>query len=65
MSIRWLLEAFKSLQTKGTNLMIVPVSVSYDRIHEHDDLATEMINGKKTDYTTFLSSKKIWFTRHN
>jgi glycerol-3-phosphate O-acyltransferase len=65
MSIRWLLEAFKSLQANGTNVTIVPVSVSYDRIYEHDNLATEMINGIKTDYTFITSSKQVWTTRHN
>jgi len=35
--------------------MIVPVMVSYDRIYEADNLATEMINGQKTDYNLLTS----------
>ena len=51
MSIKWILEAFASLQqTTGRNLMIVPVMVSYDRILEGLNMATEMIQGEKTDY---------------
>ena len=65
MSIRWILEAFTSLQAEGRNLMIVPVMISYDRIYESLNLATEMINGKKNDYNFFTSSKMIWSTEHN
>ena len=62
MSIRWLLEAYTGLQAEGRNLMIVPVMISYDRIYEHDTLATEMINGEKIDYTVFTSGRETWTT---
>lgn len=35
--------------------MIVPVMISYDRIYESINLATEMINGQKRDYTLYTS----------
>ena len=38
--------------------MIVPVMISYDRIYESKNLATEMINGQKTDYTLYTSFKR-------
>jgi len=39
--------------------------VSYDRIYEADNLASEMIKGQKTDYTFFTSIKSIRNTEHN
>ena len=36
--------------------------ISYDRIYEHDNLATEMINGEKIDYTVFTSGRETWTT---
>ena len=57
MAIRWLLEAFSSLQHEGRNLKIVPVNVSYDRIYECHNLATEMINGHRNYYTMFSTFK--------
>ena len=35
--------------------MIVPVMMSYDRIYESINLATEMISGEKRDYTLYKS----------
>ena len=35
--------------------MIVPVMIGYDRIYESINLATEMINGEKRDYTLYGS----------
>ena len=57
MSIRWILESFMHLQQQGRNLILVPVMVSYDRIYEGLNIATEMINGEKRDYnlTTMIS----------
>ena len=43
-------------------MTIVPVMVSYDRIYESTNLATEMINGVKEDYTLLTSLQKIWNT---
>jgi hypothetical protein len=65
MSIRWLLEAYTGLQAEGRNLIIVPVMMSYDRIYEHDNLATEMNNGEKIDYTVFTSGRETWTTEEN
>ena len=59
LSCRWLLETFSELQHSGTNLMIVPLMISYDRIYESHNLATEMINGEKKDYTMWTSLKKL------
>mmetsp|Transcript_15899 Transcript_15899/g.21538 ORF Transcript_15899/g.21538 Transcript_15899/m.21538 type:complete len:82 (+) Transcript_15899:2256-2501(+) len=62
MSIRWLLEAFANLQQQGSNLILVPVMVSYDRIYEGLNIATEMISGEKRDYTFLSGLKKIHST---
>lgn len=59
MSIRWLLEAFTSLQQEGHNLQIVPVVTSYDRILEHHNLANEMIEGERVDYSFLESFQEI------
>jgi len=45
--------------------MIVPIMVSYDRIYESINLATEMINGQKRDYTLFSSLKLQKQSREN
>ena len=45
--------------------MIVPVMVSYDRIYESINLATEMINGQKRDYTLYTSMKLAKQTKEN
>ena len=60
MSIRWVLEAFASLQESGRNLMIVPVMISYDRIYEGLNIATEMVSGEKKDYTLSTLVSKIY-----
>lgn len=39
--------------------------ISYDRIFESLNLATEMINGEKTDYTLFSSWKNSRKTRND
>ena len=39
--------------------------VSYDRIYEADNLASEMIKGQKTDYTFLTSIKSIRNTEQN
>jgi len=62
MSIRWLLETYQYLQQQGRNLIIVPVMVSYDRLYEGLNIATEMIQGEKHDYTFLSSLGKIYST---
>ena len=34
MSVRWLLEAFLSLNKQGRNVVVVPMMINYDRIYE-------------------------------
>jgi len=41
-------------------LLIVPVNISCDRIYESANLATEMINGEKQDYTMLTSLQKMF-----
>lgn len=65
MAIRWLLEAFLSLHEDGKSVKIVPLVVNYDRIYEADNLATEMINGQKSDYHILSSVKAISSTKED
>jgi len=51
MAIRWLLDCYCSLKASKEQLVVVPVSICSDRIVEGSNLATEMINGEKEDYT--------------
>ena len=60
MAIRWLLDAYQSLQASRETLMIVPINISLDRIYESANLATEMINGKREYYTLFSFLDKMW-----
>ena len=41
-------------------MLIVPVNISCDRIYESANLATEMINGEKQDYTMLTSLQKMF-----
>ena len=43
--------------------MIVPVMVSYDRIYEAPNMATEMISGTKKDYTLWTGVQKVQQTK--
>jgi len=45
-SVKWLLEAYMNMASTAKNLVIVPVHVSYDRVFEQINLATEMISGE-------------------
>jgi len=45
--------------------MLVPVMVSYDRIYEGLNIATEMINGERHDYTHWTMFKKLARTGKN
>lgn len=45
--------------------MIVPVMVSYDRIYENTNLASEMISGEKNDFTLYTSYMKMHSTGEN
>jgi len=42
--------------------MIIPVNISCDRIYESANLATEMINGEKEDYTMWTAFSKLFST---
>ena len=42
------------------SIVIVPVNISCDRIFENKNLATEMINGVKEDYTMIATLQKMW-----
>ena len=53
MSIRWLIDAYDSLQASRETIMIVPINISLDRIYESANIATEMINGEREYYTLF------------
>ena len=52
-SVRWLLDAYNSLKASRQSIIIVPVNINCDRIYESTNLATEMINGEKEDYTIY------------
>ena len=57
LSVKWLLDVYLNLH-KLTNITIVPVMISYDRIFEQGNLSQEMITGEQKDYslsTTFQS----------
>jgi len=59
-TIRWLIDVYCALnQASQKTMLIVPVTVSYDRIYESANLATEMINGEKQDYTLLMSLQKM------
>ena len=60
MSIRWLLDTYCGLNSVRENIVIVPVNISCDRIYESKNLATEMINGVKEDYTFTATLQKMW-----
>lgn len=51
MSVRWILDTYHGLKASRETLCIVPISISCDRMYESANLATEMINGEKQDYT--------------
>lgn len=65
MAVRWLLEVFLDLHEVGKSVKIVPLVTNYDRIYEADNLATEMINGKKQNYNIFSSLREIHTTKEN
>ena len=66
MSIRWLLDAFKSFsKVSGKNMVIVPVVISYDRKFESGNIATEMVSGSKRDYTMITSMHKLYSTEED
>lgn len=67
MSINWLLSTYLSAKTSAPaiahDMLIVPVMISYDRIFEHLNLATEMISGEKHDFTLVSSLYRIFTTQ--
>ena len=65
MSIRWLLDAYSNLTKLKSNIMIVPVMISYDRIYEQGNLAREMITGERKDYNFAGTMKQMFFTKEN
>lgn len=44
-------------------MKIVPVMVSYDRIYEHNNLANEMMEGERVDYSFLESIKEMAKTK--
>jgi len=60
LSMLWLLDAYMNLAVYQKNLTIVPVMVSYDRIFEYQNLATEMVAGEPRRLSFNESMKKIW-----
>ena len=46
-------------------MLIVPMMVSYDRIYEGLNIATEMMQGERRDYTLMSTINKIWSTSKN
>jgi len=50
-SVKWLLDAYMSMSSMAKSLVIVPVHVSYDRVFEQENLATEMISGENRHMT--------------
>ena len=62
----WLLEAYSNVISKlKTNVMIVPVMISYDRIYEQGNLSREMITGERRDYDFIGTMKQMFFTPEN
>lgn len=59
MAIRWLIDAYDSLKASRQTLVVVPINISLDRIYESANLATEMINGEKEDYTMLTAFSKM------
>jgi glycerol-3-phosphate O-acyltransferase len=48
-----------SIKKQGKNIVLMPVSVCYDRIFEMRNLATEMISDEPTDFNTIDVFKYI------
>ena len=46
-------------------MIIVPVMVSYDRIFEHTNLASEMISGEKHDYNLLTTLWNVFKRKEN
>jgi len=65
MSIRWILHAYQALTGIANKIVIVPVMISYDRIFEHQNLATEMISGEKQDYNLMTTMWNIFKRKEN
>ena len=59
-SIRWLLDARFAMKNINKSVLIVPVNVSYDRIYDNRNLAIEMVNGKKQNYTMMNVLSKMF-----
>ena len=63
MSIRWLLDAHKSLSNK--NIVIVPVMLSYDRIYEQGNLSRVMISSQKKEFNLRSTISRMYNTPNN
>ena len=59
-SIRWLLDASFAMKDSHESVLIVPINVSYDRIYENRNLAIEMVNGEKQNYTMMNVLSKMF-----
>lgn len=49
------MDTYCGLNSIRESIIIVPVNITCDRIYESANLATEMINGVKQDYTMLTS----------
>lgn len=65
MAVRWLIDTYCSLSATKESLLIIPVSISCDRIYESANLATEMINGEKNDLTMLTALQKLMNLGHD
>ena len=54
------METYSALHGAGTNLTLVPVMISYDRIFEHKNMAYEMINGSPREYNIVTALAKLY-----
>ena len=63
MSIRWLLDAHRSLSNK--NIVIVPVMLSYDRIYEQGNLSNIMISSQKKEFNLRSTISRMYNTPKN
>ena len=50
---------------KLTNITIVPVMISYDRIFEQGNLSQEMITGEQKDYTLKTTFQSLLTAKQN
>lgn len=49
LAVKWILDSYKELQNLRQNIVLIPLSINYDRIFEMDNLANEIISGENQD----------------